>query len=61
MPDREKTIKGLEACSSERILCRECPYRPDGVLCDKKMMQDALKLLRAQGGDRNGNHAALRA
>lgn len=60
MPDREKVLKGLEMCASERIQCLDCPYRPDGVKCDKLLMTDAIRLIREQGGDSHGKDAALR-
>lgn len=61
MTDREKVLKGLEMCASERIQCRDCPYRPDGVKCDKQLMTDAIRLIREQGGDSHGKDASLRA
>ena len=64
MTEREKVIKGLELCSREHpmtIGCLlDCPYdNVDG--CKKKLMQQALALLKAQepveptiGGDADG-------
>lgn len=46
MPDIQKIILGMECCVSPQIRCRECPYRPEGAMCDKAMMTDALKILR---------------
>ena len=57
---KEKVLKGLEMCASERIQCRDCPYRPDGVKCDKRLMTDAIRLIREQGGDSHGKDAAQR-
>ena len=51
MTDREKVIKGLDMCSiqeGQTIGCLlDCPYKnEDG--CRKKVMRDALELLKAQ-------------
>lgn len=50
MPDREKVIQWLEACS---VGCEEgCPYEYDGLVskveCKADLMRDALELLKAQ-------------
>ena len=48
---REKVIKGLELCSREKgqtIGCLlDCPYDGEDE-CHKKMMRDAIALLKAQ-------------
>lgn len=48
MPDREKVIQWLEACS---VGCEEgCPYEYDGLVhkieCKADLMRDALELLK---------------
>ena len=60
MPDREKVVKGLECCTRTTSYCGDCPYRPDGVKCDKQLMTDAARLIR-EGGDRRGPDAPQRA
>ena len=51
MTDREKVIKGLELCSREKgqtIGCLlDCPY-DDEEGCRRKVMRDALALLKVQ-------------
>lgn len=47
MADREKVLKGLEACADRTgALCRTCPYdfRKEGCISD--MAEDALELLK---------------
>ena len=46
--DREKVIKGLECCGYSKFMnkCQECPY--DGGDCFKRLINDALALLKAQ-------------
>lgn len=49
MVDREKVLKGLEACADRTgALCRTCPYdyRKEGCISD--MARDALELLKEQ-------------
>ena len=45
MTKREKVIKGLECCKTER--CSECPYTRESE-CLGTLIVDALDLLRAQ-------------
>lgn len=50
MPDREKVIQWLEACS---VGCEEgCPYEYDGLVskieCKADLMRDAVELLKEQ-------------
>ena len=48
MADREKVIRGLEACARDVGImhCRECPY--NGILCITPLLRDALALLKEQ-------------
>lgn len=49
MADREKVLKGIEACADHTgALCRTCPYdfRKEGCISD--MAEDALELLKEQ-------------
>lgn len=49
MIDRDKVLKGLEACADRTgALCRTCPYdfRKEGCISD--MAEDALELLKEQ-------------
>jgi hypothetical protein len=49
MADREKVLKGIEACADRTgALCRTCPYdfRKEGCISD--MAEDALELLKEQ-------------
>lgn len=48
MADREKVMRGLEACARDvRIMhCRECPY--NGIPCITLLLRDALALLKEQ-------------
>lgn len=51
MTDREKVIKGLECCMSEKICNSPCPYRgqcDDGGYYFSKAIEDAIELLKAQ-------------
>lgn len=47
MPDREKVIKAIEICNSEKHACTECElfYVED---CHDKLMRDVLELLKDQ-------------
>lgn len=60
MPDREKTISGLEHCAlamvsglNEDTVCKGCPY--DGPGCLDRMMRDALALLRGEEASDSGS------
>ena len=48
MAEREKVIRGLEACARDVGImhCRECPY--NGILCITPLLRDALALLKDQ-------------
>lgn len=48
MADREKVIRGLEACARDVGImhCRECPY--NGISCITPLLRDALALLKEQ-------------
>ena len=46
MPDREKVIKGLEACGT-KANCNECPYLRNDC-CEAALHNDVLELLRNQ-------------
>ena len=49
MIDREKVIKGLDACMGEIVAnCEACPYNADGNRCERILLTDALALLNAQ-------------
>lgn len=51
MDDREKVIKGLECCMSEKICNSPCPYKgqcDDGGYYFSKAIEDAIDLLKAQ-------------
>ena len=50
MPDREKVIRGLEACVCDLRLmqCEACPYHTDKSRCVTTLMRDALALLKEQ-------------
>lgn len=51
MPDREKVIKGLECCMSEKMCRNKCPYKgqcDDGGYYYSRAIEDALELLKAQ-------------
>jgi len=51
MSDREKVIKGLECCMSEKICNSLCPYRgqcDDGGYYYSKAIEDAIALLKEQ-------------
>lgn len=52
MTEREKVLKGLEHCSTDKA-CRECVYY--GVRCIDKMCADALKLLKEQPEQKHGH------
>ena len=51
MPDREKVIKAIEICNSEKHNCTECElfYVED---CNDKLMRDVLELLKEQESER---------
>ena len=50
MTNREKVVRGLEACVSDSRLmqCENCPYQTYKSRCVIKLMQDALALLKEQ-------------
>lgn len=50
MIEREKVIRGLEACSGGIGSCDNCPYAYKGsMMCDRSsLMRDALELLKRQ-------------
>lgn len=50
MADREKVIRGLEACACDMRLmqCVDCPYHTNKARCITTLMRDALDLLKAQ-------------
>ena len=49
MADREKVLKGLEACADRTgALCRTCPYDYRKESCISDMADDALELLKEQ-------------
>lgn len=51
MADREKVIKGLECCMSEKICASQCPYKgqcDDGGYYYSRAIEEALSLLKAQ-------------
>jgi len=50
MAEREKVIRGLEACVSNQYLmqCTSCPYHTDKARCVTTLMRDALALLKEQ-------------
>lgn len=50
MADREKVIRGLEACSGGIGSCDNCPYAYKGsMMCNRSsLMRDALALLKEQ-------------
>lgn len=53
MPDREKVIKGLEACSDVYYgadgACSSCPYsQTNGDRCLAELVHDAIALLKEQ-------------
>ena len=50
MPDREKVIRGLEACACDMRLmqCADCPYHTNKARCLTTLMRDALALLKEQ-------------
>ena len=52
MPDLEKTVHGLESlwkCVSPVVHdCANCPYRENHVECKRRVISDALSLLKAQ-------------
>lgn len=47
MPDRERVIKGLEACEYENCTAESCPYATRAG-CVELLFHDALILLREQ-------------
>lgn len=50
MADREKAIRGLEACACDSRLmqCENCPYHTDKSRCVTTLMRDVLALLKEQ-------------
>lgn len=47
MADREKVLKGIEACADRTgALCRTCPYDFRKESCISDMAEDALELLK---------------
>ena len=57
MPDREKVIKALECCTSEKGKCGECPrFTSASIQCVLPLMRDALVLLKEQEPDRSHGH-----
>lgn len=50
MADREKVMRGLEACACDMRLmqCENCPYHTDKARCLTTLMRDALALLKEQ-------------
>lgn len=51
MADREKVIKGLECCMSEKMCRNKCPYKgqcDDGGWYYSRAIEDAIALLKAQ-------------
>lgn len=50
MADREKVIRGLEACVYDQRLmqCESCPYHTDKARCLTMLMRDAFALLKEQ-------------
>jgi hypothetical protein len=48
MDDREKVIKGLEACSIGSYCGNDCPYGDEEGNCICTLAHDALELLKAQ-------------
>lgn len=51
MTDREKVIKGLECCMSEKICNSPCPYKgqcDNGGYYFSKAIEDAIDLLKSQ-------------
>lgn len=50
MVEREKVIRGLEACVNNQLLmqCESCPYHTDKARCLTTLMRDALALLKGQ-------------
>lgn len=50
MPDREKVIKAIEICYSEKHNCTECElFHVED--CNGQLMRDVLELLKEQGPD----------
>ena len=52
MTDREKVIKGLQGVfrcvSPVNHTCRDCPYQDNHVECVRRVLNDALALLKVQ-------------
>lgn len=60
MPDREKVIKGLECCMSEKTCHGKCPYKgqcDDGGYYYSRAIEDAIELLKEQA-DQQADEAA---
>jgi len=47
MPDRDKVLRGLEACRNQFCMGSDCPYAREEC-CVELLCQDALILLREQ-------------
>ena len=47
MPDREKVIRGIEACIQDQPKCGKCPYFRNDE-CKSGLRPDALELLKEQ-------------
>lgn len=57
---REKVIRGLECCSNGICYAGKCPYENgdnESIECIKKLAEDALSLLKAQGNTSSGADA----
>ena len=48
MLDREKVMKGLEACTAKQGYCTDCPYKKTCTQDSQEVMEDALALLKEQ-------------
>lgn len=52
MADREKVIKGLEGIyrciSPANHTCGDCPYQDNHVECERRVINDAIALLKEQ-------------
>lgn len=51
MVDREKVIKGLECCMSEKICASQCPYKgqcDDGGYYYSRAIEEAISMLKSQ-------------
>jgi len=54
--DRETVIKGLECCTTNEVRCfcknELCPYFDDLPMCERRLMTDALSMLKEQDRER---------